>query len=125
MQQNKLGKISIISAGLVLPLALVASNTLAWYLKTTNPDNVDITAGLAYLQPILIAAFVTFGVAWIISLVAGLRGKKHDASDELSKVGLTLLALVTILSLIAAYSSNQISHAEDLYREQSSALEQN
>lgn len=125
MPVNKFGKTSIITAGLVLPLALVLSGLVTWYLKTNNPDGVDITAGLAYLRPTLITAFVTFGLVWAISLVTGLLGLKRDASVELSRTGLTLLALVTVLSVISAISTNQVSRAEDLYREQNSALEQN
>lgn len=125
MSVNKFGKISIISAGLVLPLSLVFGGLVTWYFKANNPDGVDITAGLAYLRPTLITAFTTFGVVWVISLVTGLLGLKRDASDELSRTGLTLLALVTVLSVISAISTNQVSRAEDLYREQNSALEQN
>ncbi|MCA9308738.1 hypothetical protein KC973_00010 [Candidatus Saccharibacteria bacterium] len=122
---NKFGKISIIAAGLVLPASLVFGGLVTWYLKSNNPDGVDITAGLAYLRPILVTSFVTYGVIWIISLVAGLIGLRRDASDELSRIGLTLLVLISILSVVSAVSSSQVSRAEDTYREQLTVLKQN
>lgn len=118
MPVNKFGKVSIITAGLVLPLALVVSGLVTWYLKANNPDSVDITADLAYLRPTLIAAFVTFGLVWAVSLISGLFGLKRDTSDELSRTGLTLLTLVTVLSIISTVSTTQVSRAEDLYRQQ-------
>lgn len=113
---NKYGKVSVILAGLALPTALLLSSLIAWHLKSTNPDSVDITAGLAYLRPILLTSFSTYGVMWLVSLVSGLLGLKRDASDELSRVGLMLLILVTVVSLASGITSRKIADAEDAYR---------
>lgn len=115
---NKFGKISIITAGLVLPVALLLSGVVAWHLKSTNPSDVDITAGLAYLRPILLTLFISFGIFWAVSLVTGLLGHKKDASSEYSKIGLTLLVLVTIVSVGAGTAAKATSNAEDAYRSQ-------
>lgn len=115
---NKFGKISVLTAGLVLPLALLAGNLVAWYYKGGNPDNVDITAGLAYLRPILITSFVVYGLVWLISLVTGILALKNARTNELGRVGLLLLVLVTVVSLCAAISAGKVSDAEDAYRDQ-------
>lgn len=115
---NKYGKVSVISAGLVLPLALLAGNIVAWNLKSSNPDGVDITAGLAYLRPILITSFVVYGLVWLTSLVAGLLALKRDKVNELGKTGLVLLVLITVLSLCSAITAGKVSDAEEAYREQ-------
>lgn len=115
---NKFGKVSIITAGLVLPVALLLSGVVAWQLKTTNPDAVDITAGLAYLRPILVTSFTTFGLIWLVSLVSGILGLKKDASPDYSKLGLLLLVLITITSVGAGITSKGVSDAEDAYRAQ-------
>ncbi|MBP9738854.1 hypothetical protein KBD20_04145 [Candidatus Saccharibacteria bacterium] len=115
---NKYGKVSIITAGLVLPITLLLSGAVAWYYKSTNPNGVDITIGLAYLRPILVTAFTAFAIVWALSLVSGLFGLKRDASKELSKVGLILLVLVTITSLGAGVTSKKVAEAEEAYRVQ-------
>ena len=115
---NNNGKRSIICAALALPLALVFSNIVSWYFKSNNPDNVDITAGLAYLRPILVTGFVTFGVVMGVGLISALAGRKKDASAELSKLGLMLVVVITILSLVAGIASKVTSTAQDNYREQ-------
>lgn len=113
---NKFGKVSIITAGLVLPLTLFISGLLAWYLKTNNPDNVDITAALAYLRPVLLTAIGTFSLFWLISLGSGLLGLKKDNSDEYSKIGLILLILITLISAGAGISVKKTSDAEASYQ---------
>lgn len=113
---NKFGKVSIITAGLVLPLTLFISGLVAWYLKSNNPDNVDITAALAYLRPVLLTAIGTFSLFWLVSLLSGLIGLKNDRSNEYSKIGLILLALVTVVSLCAGISTKKASDAEAAYQ---------
>lgn len=113
---NKYGKASVVLAGLALPTALLLSSLVAWYLKSTNPDNVDITAGLAYLRPILVTSFISYGLLWLVSLLSGILGLKRDTSDELSRLGLLLLILVTTVSLAGGITSRRIADAEDAYR---------
>lgn len=54
MDSHKLSRISIILTALALPAAMLTGALIGAILKGTNPDNVDISAGLAYLSPILI-----------------------------------------------------------------------
>lgn len=113
---NRFGKISVLLAGLALPTAILLSGLVGYYLKSNNPDGVDITAGLAYLRPILLTAFISYGFLWAVSLVSGVLGLKRDTSAELSRAGLLLLALVTIVSLAAGITNKNIADAEDAYR---------
>ena len=115
---NKNGRRAIFCAALALPLSLLVSGTIAWYLKTNNPDNVDITAGLAYLRPILVSAFATFTIVMLVGLVSALRGRKHDASPELSYIALALVIALTALSLAAGVANKGASDAQDRYRDQ-------
>lgn len=117
---NKFGKLSIIASGLMLPLALIAGNLVTWYYKSGNPDNVDITAGLAYLRPILVISFTIFALTWLISLVSGLMALRRDRSSELGRIGLLLLALVSIISLFSAIAANKVTKIEENYKEQQS-----
>ena len=117
---NKFGKVSVITAGLVLPLALLAGNVVTWYYKSSNPNNVDITADLAYLRQTLVTAFVVYGLVWLISLVCGILSLRREKSSDLGKTGLLLLSLITALSLCTAVTAGKISNAEEAYRAQQS-----
>ena len=120
---NKFGKISIVTAGLVLPISLLISGLVTWHLKSTNPDNVDITAGLAYLRPILVTGYTLFISIWLVSLVSAVLGLKKDATAEYARLGLILLVLVTITSLGAGISAKGAGDAEEAYKNQTQLQE--
>lgn len=87
-------------ATLPLPIAWISGLLVAGVLKSSNPDNVDVTQGLAYLRPILVTAFVLFGVVWLAALVVGLARRR--AGETLP---LKLLALHTAVAVALALSN--------------------
>lgn len=115
---NKFGKVSVVSASMALPVSFVVSNVISWYLKSNNPDNVDITQGLAYLRPILVSGFVLFGVLIAIGFVAGVMALKKDQDRALGRLGLALAVSVLVLSSVAAVAANRTDAAIDTYRTQ-------
>ena len=115
---NKYGKTSLVLVSLTLPVTLCISGFVAWQLKETNPDNVDITASLAYLKQILGAALITFGAFWIAGLILALVGLKKDSSKDFSKLALITLVLVTVFSVTAGIANNKASDAEEAHRAQ-------
>lgn len=110
----KHSKISIAAAALSVPAAFMAGNLTTLILKSNNPDNVDITAGLAYLRPILIVSFTTFGVLCLISLVFGIIGLRKD-DKSLSKFSLILLVALLLVSLTAGLLQKQTDKIEKDY----------
>lgn len=101
------GKVSIISAGLVTPITLFTSGLVAWLYRSSNPDNIDITTDLAYLKPIVLTLLITFAALWLISLITGILAVKNDKDTTLGKLGLLLLALVTIFSFLGAVAQDK------------------
>jgi hypothetical protein len=65
----------VVLASIATPITLLVSGLVAWLYKSNNPDNVDITAGLAYLRPILISTFATFGVLMLLRCISPFRAK--------------------------------------------------
>ncbi len=113
---TKHARISLAAAALTLPAALMAGNLTALILKSSNSDNVDITAGLAYLRPILVVSFTTFGLLCLISLIFGIIGlRKGDRS--LSKFSLVLLVTILVVSLAAGLLQKQTDQLERDYSE--------
>ncbi len=115
---NKFGKVSLFTAGIMYPTAALAGGLVAWNLKSGNPDNVDITAGLAYLRPILVTGFILFGVLFIVSLISGVLALRRDQDRSLGKLSLVLLATILVFSGAAAFANAKTDNAIDQYRTQ-------
>jgi uncharacterized Tic20 family protein len=113
---NKFGKVSIFSAGLMFPVAAFIGGLVAWNLKSNNPNDVDITQGLAYLRPILLTGIVIFIVLLLLSVVTGILALKKDTDRSFGKVGLALLVSVLIFSGGAALANKKTDDAIDSYR---------
>lgn len=114
---NKFGKISVIVASLALPVTLLVSGFVAWQLKESNPNSVDITSNMAYLKEILGTSLILFTTLWIVSLVCALIGFKKDSSKDFSKLGMLVLVLVTVFSIGAGMFTNAVGDAEDAARQ--------
>ena len=91
------GKISLYATALALPVPVFVGAVLGYILKSANPDKVDITNGLAYLAPILVASFIVMALIWGVALIAGLLGLKSDADKQPARTSLALLAIVSAL----------------------------
>ncbi len=102
---------------LLFPLAMLVGNSVTAFHKSTNPNNVDITAGLAYLRQTL---FASFGTAFIIGAIVVwliIMMYRRDRNFIEAKLPLALLVVVTIV-LIGAISLNSYTNAvEDQYRQ--------
>lgn len=114
---NKFSKLSIISSALALPLTVLSGTLVSWYLKGNNPDHVDITAGLAYLRPILVTSFTVFIVLALLSLLFALIGLKKQEDRGLIRLALALALAVIVTSSLAGFAQTRISAIEDSYRE--------
>ncbi|MBA3679232.1 hypothetical protein H0W80_03540 [Candidatus Saccharibacteria bacterium] len=109
MKRPSLRTITISLLALALPTTLLASSVVAVYFKSTNPNNVDITQGLAYLQQSLFAAIITFGLFAIASVVGIIMMYRRDHNFIEAKLPLVLLCTIIVLmggvSLANAYSN--------------------
>lgn len=112
---NLYGKISISATALVLPLTIMVGKTLEWWLKSSNPDEVNIAHGLAYLSPLLTTGFVLFGVILAIGVVTAIIGIKKDKDTSISKLALILLGVAALLSLGSALLTARIDKIEEEY----------
>lgn len=97
---NRNGKLSIVFASLVMPLTFLLSFAVSVHLKGTNPNQVDVTAGLAYLRPILITAIVSVIGCIVLSIIFAIRSINIDKDKSLGKFALILLAGLFILFVI-------------------------
>jgi putative copper export protein len=113
---NKFGKVSIVTSSLVLPLTTLISGLVGAYLKSNNPNNVDITSNMAYLKQILGATLIVFVTLWVLSLLLALIGLKKDTDSAFSKLSLIILPLILIVSIAAGMATNAAGDAEDTYR---------
>ena len=87
-------KAAIVAASIAVLLPLTIAKVVEWVLKSTNPDGVDVTHGLAYLSPILIAAWVSLGVCIVGAVVLNVLAQRRDGSAKLAWL---ILALQVVL----------------------------
>ena len=108
--------IALSLTALLVPLSMLAANLVAALYKSNNPDSVDITNGLAYLQQSLVAGFGTAVMiaALIIWLIT--RMYRRDKSFAEAKLPLVLLVSIGVLVTTLALISNYTSTVEDQYR---------
>ena len=86
-------------ATLPLPIAWIGGQLVAGVLKGSNPDNVDVTQGLAYLRPILITAGVLFAIVWVLALVVALGRRRRGDTLPVKLLALhTVVAVALLLS---------------------------
>lgn len=101
---------------LLLPLTVLAGSITGIYFKSNNPDNVDITNGLAYLQQTMTAGIATAIIISLIIAVLIVRMYRQDKNFVQAK--LPLAVFVTVLVMIGAIGglANYNSALEDQYR---------
>lgn len=111
MNRPNLRTITTSLVALALPVAILASAATAAYYKNTNPDNVDITQGLAYLQQSMMAgviAFALFVALSVVGIVMMYRSERNFINAKLPLVLLvTVLVLVAGIVMLNAYT-NQV-----------------
>lgn len=96
---NILAKVSVASAALLLPVSFLLGKVVEYFLKSSNPSNVDVTQPLAYLAHILWTSIITFGILFVISLVTGLLALRGP-SKKLAKIGLSILIVELVVTII-------------------------
>ena len=117
MSRPSLRTIAVTLIALALPLTLLVSQLVTAYLKSNNPDNVDITQGLAYLRPILIAGWVTFGV--IMASVAGLIVAMYRRDGNFIEAKLPLILSVLLVIILGGWMAvnSYTDQVEEDYRQ--------
>lgn len=88
----------MLNAGMLLvPIAIGA--LFAAVLKAANPSDIDVSAGLAYLRPILIVSFVLVGATVLAALVTNLvlSAKRRPGAGALWTVFWVQLAALVVL----------------------------
>lgn len=112
--KNKAIKISIFCAAIALPLSLMVGNLVGLILKNNNPSNIDITADLAYLKPILISSYLTFGLMCLIAAISGILSLRGEHKNQ-AKLSLIMLFVILLSCLVAGVAQKQTQSVESNY----------
>lgn len=105
---------AIICASLLFPAAFMASALTAVYFKSVNPDNVDVTQGLAYLGQSLLAAVIVAVVLLIACLAYSLMTYREEGAAA-AKLPLGLLAVNVAFIIGIALTNAQVNRVQDRY----------
>ena len=110
-RRPNLRTLAISIAALMLPLTILASSLVGAYLKSNNPDSVDISQGLAYLQQTLVAGVVVFALCTVavVAMVSALYRQDRNFSN--AKLPLALLTTIVVIAfgiLLTNAFTNQV-----------------
>ena len=108
--------IAITLTAALLPLSMLMSNIVTALYKAGNPENVDITAGLAYLRQSLFAGFGTALIIGAIVVWLIVSMYRRDRNFVEAKLPLVLLGMVVFVLIISAAVSSYTGAVEDQYR---------
>ncbi len=115
MTRLSLRTITISLVALALPATLLVSAAVTVYFKSTNPDNVDITQSLAYLQQSLLSAVITFGIFATGAVIGVVKMYQRDKNFADAKFPLVLLIAVFVLLGGIVLANGYINKVEDQY----------
>lgn len=101
MKSPFLRRITLSLTALLLPVAMLSGMITSSILKTTNPANTDITAGLAYLTEILATSAITFCV--IALAIAGLLLYQYQHTKSLRPLKFQLLLFAAVLAVVLTF----------------------
>ena len=100
---------------LILPITLLVGALSTAYYKSTNPDKIDITQGLAYLGQTMTIVIVTFVILALLVIVG--IAKMYRTDGNLSNAKLPLMLLIAIIVLLGGYmlTISYTSKVQDQY----------
>ncbi len=99
----------------LVPVVIIVSQVVGVFYKSSNPDNVDVTNGLAYLQQTLIAGIgsgvlIALVVIWLI-----IRMYHSDKTFSQAKLPMILLIFISLSVVTMLALNNYASAVEDDY----------
>lgn len=115
MTRPSLRTIATALTALTLPIVMIVTTIAGAYYKTTNPADVDITQGLAYLRETMtigVAVFVVCIVV-IIGLIVAMYRRDHNFAQ--AKLPMALLATMVIIMGVVILTSNYTNEVQDQY----------
>lgn len=96
---------TLVSSTLFLVPATIGK-IVEWIVKGTNPSGVDVNAGLAYLQPLLISAFLVFIIWLLAAVMLNLRVQKVGGS---AAARLPWWVFVTQMALLVVFAISSLA----------------
>lgn len=100
---------------LMIPVTILVGVVTATLYKSANPDNVDITQGLAYLQQTIVAVAITAGIFIIVSAVAIIKIYRNDHNFSNAKLPLLLLIATIVIMIIVGVINSYTNQVQDKY----------
>ena len=104
--------LATVASSLLIAFPLLVSSLVKGVLFSTNPANVDITNGLAYLRELLLFGFGSLAVIVVAIVVLLVLARRSGASLRLPFVVLAVQVVVGVTILLFTGLAN---NAHDTY----------
>lgn len=115
--KEKFTKSAHVFIALALPIAFLAGTLTSLFLKTNNPDHIDITADLAYLRPALYAGYATLVIILLLGFIASLLNLNSDRK-RYAKATLITMLIVILCVVGSALAQKRVEQVEKNYSKQ-------
>ena len=100
---------------LAVPVTLLVGLVTAAIFKSVNPDNVDVTQGLAYLEYTMIAIGLTFALFLLASVIGIVQMYRQDRNFSNAKFPLTMLVAICLIMVGVLGANAYTSKVQDDY----------
>ncbi len=102
-------------SALIVPITLLVSTVTGAYYKSSNPQNIDITQGLAYLQQTMTAAVITFSLIALFIVIGIVKMYRRDRNFSDAKLPLVLFSATIVLLIATGITNAYTNSVQDQY----------
>ena len=104
-RKSSLHTVAVVLTSLVIGLPLLVGRLVEAILDNLNPNNVDVTQGLAYLREILGSSFAALGILLLLIVVVLVVLYRRAKSFDAIKLPLIVLAVQVVVGVVALLSA--------------------
>lgn len=102
------GRWAVVLSSCIVAAPLALATFFGWILKAINPSDVDVSADLAYLAPILIVGWVLVAACIIGALVANVVASRSGDAKTAWTVFAVHLGLLVIFA-VGTFGTNSLA----------------
>jgi hypothetical protein len=114
-RRSRLQTWAVLLSSLVIPLPMLVSATTEAILDTSNPANVDVSQGLAYLRELLGFGFGSLGLLLVAIVAVYVAIYRRARTLDALALPLLILGVQIVVGVTILVMTGIVDNAEDAY----------
>jgi len=115
-RSSRLQTWAVLLSSLVIPLPMMVSRITEAILDSTNPADVDVTQGLAYLRELLGVGFGSLGILLVAIVAVFVLIYRRERTLDALALPLLILGVQIVVGVTLLITTGIVDNAEDAYR---------